>query len=102
MARPGLPPPSDQFDPTELAKFIERAMRAVRNAEILTSAVGQFQPLVGSIQRAIDADPDLRPELGATLESLKDAVDALGRAGQFTVARYDDDMKRLLAHYGVG
>lgn len=92
---------AEEFDPTELMRFIQSAMHTVRAAEVLTSAVTTIAPVVAALARVVENDAELGPEVAAAIEPLRETVAALERAGKFAVARYDVNLERLRAHYGI-
>jgi hypothetical protein len=89
------------WDATELARFIQNAMQAVRAAEVLTSAVATIGPVVAALARVVENDDELRPEVEAAIEPLRETIAALERAGKFAVARYDVSFARMKRHYGI-
>lgn len=87
--------------PEHFLLFLDAGLRAVRAAESLTSAVSTLQPVLGALQRVAEADPELKPELLAALDMLREVAETLQRAGLFAKARYEVQLEELKAHYGL-
>jgi hypothetical protein len=84
------------MDPAEtLSEAFTASMKYGRTTERLRGVLVALQAVTVTLKDVTDLEPDLGPEVGATLEHVVEAVDSIGRASAFLDARIDATMKRL-------
>ena len=70
-----------------LEEKIDLVLRSGKAAAHLDGALRNLRVVMEHMQEAVEADEDLRPELGAAALALQDASDAFGRATRYLTER---------------
>lgn len=94
--------PLDAVAPYDaVASLIDAAVCYGRSSERLVAAINSLEGPINALAALVDLDADLQPEVNAALDHLRAALDTLGRAGQFTDARYAAALARIRADVGI-
>lgn len=84
--------PEDAF-----GRVLDTAVLLARSGEKLLAACATLLPVSQALSDLSEFDPDLKPEVDAAADLIKEAFEVLRRASDFQDARYEATLVRIQA-----
>lgn len=84
-----------ESDATPTAAFIGEIVKYAKGEELVLAAIDGLALVTERLDRIVEVDPELAPELRTALEQVKDLSATVRRMALFMSARYDAATERF-------